>query len=314
MTWAMANDGMTDPAGTLTRAGWHPGRDAGDEAMHAITRTAGLGPWILFPAAERAVREFYGLRLEPAAHGGSEVAATGCVVDPQEARYSGPALHRLADTLDTRLFPLGRTDADAPMAVDERGRLFSVGTGGAWLLGDTVSDGLTALTEGRRPLHVRARKWHWPLTATPADLAAAVRAALVAIYVLHTSGLFDARTLHVRATSLGGAGVRVLDETLPLRPGPLEDSATPLIEAMEKELSAVSQTPHSCELTLTVPAPPDTPAPLSELTCQLTVGGAEGFTLSLSTPPAASLGHPATLVDACVKAFDTWSTPQSTSS
>ncbi|SEC13966.1 SUKH-3 domain-containing protein [Streptomyces sp. TLI_105] len=154
---ATTGSARTDPVrggedGTpLTLAGWHPGRDAGDAAMIAVLKTTGPGPWSLFPAAERAVREFHGLRPAPAAHGGREVAATGCVVDPQEARYSGPPLHRLAETLGTRLFPLGRTDADAPMAVDEEGRLFSLGAGGAWLHGETVRDGLLALTEGLRP-------------------------------------------------------------------------------------------------------------------------------------------------------------------
>ncbi|MEU7295908.1 SUKH-3 domain-containing protein [Streptomyces exfoliatus] len=97
-------------------------------------------------------------------HGGREVAATGCVLDLQEARYAGPPLRGLADLLGTRLFPVGRTEADAPMAVDEEGRLFSLGPGGAWLLGETVRDGLLALTEGLRPVRLRGREWQWPRT------------------------------------------------------------------------------------------------------------------------------------------------------
>ncbi len=290
----------------LADAGWHPGRDAGDAAMIAVLRTAGLGPWPFFPAAERAVREFHGLRLEAAPHGGREVAATGCVLDPQEARYAGPPLRGLADLLGTRLFPLGRTDADAPMAVDEEGRLFSFGPGGAWLLGETVRDGLLALTEGLRPVRVRGREWQWPLRAAPVDLAAGVRAALVAVYVLHTHGVFGARALRLRATTLRGIGVTVLDRVFPLSPGSLEDSAPALVAAMETDLSALSQTAASCELQLSVPAPADTGAPLGDLDCRVTLGGPDGFALTLSTGPGASIGHPSTLVDACVSAFDAW--------
>ncbi|MEU4065548.1 SUKH-3 domain-containing protein [Streptomyces wedmorensis] len=305
---AAAADGMSGGEGdsSLARAGWHPGRDAGDAAMLAVLKTAGMGPWPLFPAAERAVREFHGLRPEPAAHGGREVAATGCVVDPQEARYSGPPLHRLADQLGTRLFPLGRTAADAPMAVDEEGRLFSLGTGGAWLHGETVRDGLLALTEGLRPVRLRGREWRWPLRAEPADLAAGVRAALVAVYVLHTHGVFDARTLRLRATTLRGIGVTVLDQDFPLRRGSLEDNAPSLVEAMEAELSALALTPASCELLLTVPAPPRTTAPTAGVDCAVTLGGPNGFALTLAAGPGASIGRPAATLDACAAAFDAW--------
>ncbi|MFE5908805.1 SUKH-3 domain-containing protein [Streptomyces wedmorensis] len=303
-----AADGTSGGEGdsSLARAGWHPGRDAGDAAMLAVLKTAGMGPWSLFPAAERAVREFHGLRPEPAAHGGREVAATGCVVDPQEARYAGPPLHRLADQLGTRLFPLGRTAADAPMAVDEEGRLFSLGTGGAWLHGETVRDGLLALTEGLRPVRLRGREWQWPLRAEPADLAAGVRAALVAVYVLHTHGVFDARTLRLRATTLRGIGVTVLDQDFPLRRGSLEDNAPSLVEAMEAELSALALTPASCELLLTVPAPPRTAAPTAGVDCAVTLGGPNGFALTLAAGPGASIGRPAAALDACVAAFDAW--------
>ncbi|MFD4322061.1 SUKH-3 domain-containing protein [Streptomyces sp. NPDC058548] len=308
---AAETDGVRGAEGgsALARAGWQPGRDAGDAAMIAVLETAGLGPWTLFPAAERAIRAFHGLRLEPAAHGGHEVAATGCVLGPQEARFSGASLHRLADTLGTRLFPLGRTDADAPMAVDEEGRLFTLGAGGAWLLGETVHDGLLALTEGRRPVRLRGREWRWPLRTAPGeptDLAAGVRAALVAVYVLHTHGAFDARTLHVRATTLRGIGVTVLDQDFPLRPGALEESESPLVEAIEAELSALSPAASSCELLLSVPAPHDTAAPLSGLDCRVALGGSDGFALTLSTGQGASIGGASRVVDACVSAFDAW--------
>ncbi|MCZ0981692.1 SUKH-3 domain-containing protein [Streptomyces diastatochromogenes] len=66
----------------LAAAGWRAGRDAGDAAMLAVLTTVAVGQGRVFPAAERALREFHGLRIAPAPDGGREVAATGCVVDP----------------------------------------------------------------------------------------------------------------------------------------------------------------------------------------------------------------------------------------
>ncbi|MFF9065997.1 SUKH-3 domain-containing protein [Streptomyces sp. NPDC014891] len=291
----------------LVLAGWYPGRDAGEAAMLAVLRTAGMGPWVLFPAAERAVREFHGLRPGPAAHGGREVAATGCVVDPEEARYDGPSLRGLADRLGSRLFPLGRTAAAAPLAVDEEGRLFSLGAGGAWLHGGTVREGLLALAEGVRPVRLRVREWQWPLRAEPADLAAGVRAALVAVYVLHTHGVFGARTLRLRATTLRGIGVTVLEQDFRLRGGPLEANAPSLAEAMETALSGLAQTSGSCELVLSVPAPPGTAGPPADVGCAVALGGPDGFALTLTAGAGASVGPPATALENCVTAFDAWS-------
>ncbi|MFJ4909753.1 hypothetical protein ACIQCR_20655 [Streptomyces sp. NPDC093249] len=52
-----------------------------------------------------------------------EVAAVGGAVDPRQARFDVPAPNRPGRSLGDRLFPLGRTDTDAPLAVDEEGRL-----------------------------------------------------------------------------------------------------------------------------------------------------------------------------------------------
>ncbi|MFJ6102521.1 hypothetical protein ACIQHY_16145 [Streptomyces sp. NPDC092359] len=52
-----------------------------------------------------------------------EVAAVGGAVDPRQARFDVPAPNRPGRSLGVRLFPLGRTDTDAPLAVDEEGRL-----------------------------------------------------------------------------------------------------------------------------------------------------------------------------------------------
>ncbi|RSS82330.1 SUKH-3 domain-containing protein [Streptomyces sp. WAC06614] len=302
---------LSKPTDALARAGWRPGRDAGDNAMLAILRTAAVGQWTLFPAAERAIREFHGLRIAPSPGGGREVAATGCLVDPQEARYAGPPLTRLGGALGVRLFPFGRTDYEAPLAVDEEGRLFTLGVGGAWLLGETAREGLIGLAEGVLPVRLRSRERLWPLAGMPADLAAAVRAALVAVYVLHRTGVFSARALRLRVTTLRGVGVLALDETYPLLPGRLDTSAEPLTRAMADGLAAAGLSPHGCELALGVPAPAGTTGPLATLECAITLGGPAGRpTLTLSAPMGASIGRAAGVLDACEQAFTSWAARQ----
>ncbi|MFB7353388.1 SUKH-3 domain-containing protein [Streptomyces gardneri] len=293
--------------GVLTRAGWQPDRDAGDAAMLAILTSVAVGAR-LFPAAERAVREFHGLTVLPADTGGRDVAAVGSVVDPREARFDVPSLHRVADALGVRLFPLGRTDTDAPLAVDEHGRLLMLGTGGPWLLGETVHDGLTALAEGIAPVRLRAPRRSFPLPDGNADLGAAVRAALVAVYVLHSAGVYSGRALHLRATTLRGIGVVAVDEDFPLGPGSLDSSAEPLITAMTARLEASGARAAACELTLTIPVPPGTEGPPATAECAVTVGNpAEPPALTLTAGLSASTGPTATALDTCAQSLAAWS-------
>ncbi|MFE0701362.1 SUKH-3 domain-containing protein [Streptomyces sp. NPDC058872] len=292
--------------GALTDAGWRPGRDAGDAAMLAVLvmATVGAEP---FPAAERALREFHGLTVLPVASGGQQVAAIGGVVDPREARHDVPHLNRLADSLGVRLFPFGRTDTDAPLAVDEHGRLLMLGPGGPWLLGETAHDGLTALAHGLAPARLRPPRHHHALPGQAHDLGAAVRAALVAIYVLHGTGVFSARAVHLRATTLRGVGIVAVDEEFPLRPGALEANAEPLVEAMTARIEGTGARPGSCALTLTVSAPPGTEGPSSTVTCDVTVGcGTEPPALMLSAAPSATSGPTAKALEACAAAFARW--------
>ncbi|MGW0121406.1 SUKH-3 domain-containing protein [Streptomyces sp. NPDC003327] len=291
----------------LEEAGWQPGRDAGDAALLAILVAVTHGAGEAFPAAERAVREFHGLSPRPAPDGGGEVAALGAVVDPREARHDVPTLLRLADSLGVRLFPLGRTDTDAPLAVDEHGRLLMLGPGGPWLLGETVHDGLAALTEGHAPVRLRPPRWTVPLPGLPADLDAVVRAALVAVYVLHSTGVFSARALHLRATTLRGIGVVAVDKEFPLRRGALADNAEPLAEAMTRALEAVGARPGACALTVSVPAPPGTEGPAATVACAVTTGAEpDAPALTLSAALSAASGPTATALTACARELTAW--------
>ncbi|MFJ9430575.1 SUKH-3 domain-containing protein [Streptomyces sp. NPDC101490] len=296
---------------TLTEAGWYPGRDAGQAAMLAVLVVASVGAE-LFPAAERAVRAFHGLSVPPTAAGVREVAAVGSVVDPRQARFDVPALNRLGRSLGVRLFPLGRTDTDAPLAVDEEGRLLMLGPGGPWLVGGTVHEGLSALAGGVAPVRLRPFFRSFPLPVPPGgpggDLGAAVRAALVAVYVLHSTGIRSARGLRLRMTTLRGVGVEVMDEVFPLGPGSLESAAGRLEESMNDRIGSLGVRAGGCELTLGVPAPPGTEGPLATVECAVTVGGrAEQPVLTLTAGLSASLGPSAAAVTACARALADWS-------
>ncbi|MGH8917518.1 MAG: SUKH-3 domain-containing protein [Actinomycetes bacterium] len=288
----------------LIAAGWQPGRNAGDAAMLAVLKTVPLGPWQLFPAAESALREFHGLRV-PAFGPGRDVAPTGCVVDPMVARHASRPFNGIAEVLGVRLFPFGRTDADAHLGVDELGRLFAVDHGGARLLGETVHDGLVALAEGSASIRLTARHRVWDLDdrglGAGDPIRAGARAVLLAVYVLHAHGAFSAREVRLRVTTLRGIGVLALDRLFPLRAGRLEDGADPLAADMAAAVEAAGLRPQGAELVFSVPA---APAPRG-LECAVTVGAADavGPRLRLTAGPGAAIGRAGEVFAACAEAF-----------
>ncbi|WP_405639764.1 SUKH-3 domain-containing protein [Streptomyces uncialis] len=305
---------MTRGESALRDAGWYEGRDVGAEAELAALRTVALvepvvggAVWTMFPAAARALREFHGLLLSPAGPG-DDVAASGCAVDPTTARHALRPFADLGRSTGYRLFPFGRTDTGALLAVDEQGCLFSVDHGGRWQLGETVRQGLLALIEGRAPQRVAAKHWTWeaPAAGDTRPLGNTVRTALVAVYVLHHHRLFGARELRLTVTTLRGIGGAVLDDrAVPLPEGSLEESAAPLVAAMEKLIGAAGVTVRGAELKVTAAAPPNTPAPLSSVFCAVRTGHSAktpgAVELSLSAGAGACVGQARTAVLACVE-------------
>ncbi|MFJ6943953.1 SUKH-3 domain-containing protein [Streptomyces wuyuanensis] len=294
-------------------AGWYEGRDVSDTAMRAILRTVALvepvadaTAWELFPAAERALREFHGLHI-PGVRPGRDVAATGCVIDPTEARHALRPFALLGEAMGSRLFPFGRTEADALLAVDDEGRLFSVDHGGHWHLGDTVREGLETLTQGRTPHRLTALRWTWTVrpVAEAQPLLSAVRTALVAVYVLHHRNVFSARDLRLTVTTLRGIGIETVDRRLRLPGGSLERSAAPLMAAMYELIEAEGATTRGAELRVTVSAPVQTAAPLSTVACAVRTGHsakAPALTeISLSAGAGASAGRVRTVLDECAE-------------
>ncbi|MER6996956.1 SUKH-3 domain-containing protein [Streptomyces sp. NPDC000410] len=315
---AYSGAGANGDAGTysdaLTAAGWYPGRDAGDDATSAALMAAAVAPsgagagtrgWVLFPAARAALREFHGLTLRPV-DAGTEVAATGCVIDPREARHALRAFRALGDTIGEDVFPLGSTDAGGLIGVAESGRLLCVDHGGRWLLGDSVEDGLRALTQGRAPRRIAPRRWTWAAPAAHEDpLENAVRTALVGVYVLHHRQLFGARELRLTVTALRGIGGDVLDRSVPLPGGSLDEIAALLVARM-RQLADAGKTPlQGCALTVTVSPPEGTHAPYSSVHCAVRVGHSAAVPtateLSLTAGAGTALGRPWEAVEGCAR-------------
>jgi hypothetical protein len=296
----------------LAGAGWFRGRDVGELAVTAALMAAAVVPSVagerglrLFPAAREALREFHGLAFRPVAVG-AEVAATGCVIDPRAAGHAVRALRALGDTIGEDVFPLGRTDADGLIGVAESGSLVCVDHGGRWVLGDSVEDGLRALTEGRAPRRIAPRRWTWTAPATHEDpLANAVRTALVGVYVLHRGQLFGARALRLTVTALRGIGGEVLDRAVPLPGGSLDEIAAPLVARLREFVDAENTPLQGCALTLTVNAPEGTPAPYDSVRCAVRVGHSAAeptvAELSLTAGAGAVLGRSWEAVQGCVR-------------
>ncbi|MGX7757775.1 SUKH-3 domain-containing protein [Streptomyces angustmyceticus] len=251
---------MTDDRCVLDTAGWQPGRDTGNDGMLAILETvstvarSGPGRWVVFPAAEQSVREFHGLTFRPTVPG-LQVAATGCTVDPRLGRYTHSTLAGLSKALGVKLFPFGRTDSEALLAVDEQARLFSVDHGGSWLLGVSPAEGITALLQGQRPERVAEEKREWllPPMAEEDTVADAVKTAMVLVFILdrHSVLRTDTLRLHVRETI--GFGREPLELEYPLRDGAMEDVALRVITELRARLQVAGF--EAVELDITLAAP-----------------------------------------------------------
>lgn len=159
---------MTPPRGDTTRfpvgvdaalrtAGWQPGRwDIRQAEVWADTLRAYESPaghrHTVFPAAVEAWAEFGGLTVPVVAGPGQHVAPTPLVVDPLCGLHLTRTLSDLGRALDTPLCPLGEeATGQAQLAIDARGRVYSLDHTGDYYIGPTVDRAIVALTTGLRP-------------------------------------------------------------------------------------------------------------------------------------------------------------------
>lgn len=267
----------------------------------------GVAGWELFDAAERALCEFHGLRVT-AAGPGRDCAATGAVVDPILARHAHRAFGELSRALGVRLFPFGRTDGDSLLAVDESGRLLAVDHGGWWLLGDSPEADLEALAHGHAPHRLEGRRWRWRLLrGGNGPVGDVLRAAMVAVYVLHHHGVHSARALRVLVTTLRGFGAVAFDGRFDLHPASLEENADLLTREVSEALEEAGVALYGAEIAVSVLPPPDTTMPLASVDCRVAVDGsasAAPLSVTLEAGPGASVGAAGQAVSAAAEAFD----------
>lgn len=220
------------------------------ETVSTVAKS-GSGRWVLFPAAEQSIREFHGLAFRPTA-AGQQVAATGCTVDPRLGRYTHNTLAELGEALGVKLFPFGRTDSDALLAVDEPARLFSVDHSGSWFLGSSPAEGITALLQGQRPERVADEKREWLLQPLAGEdsIADAVKTAMVLVFILDHHSVLRTDTLRLRAQEKTGFGSAPLGLELSVRDGSLEDIALRLITELRARLQDAGFASVDLSLTL----------------------------------------------------------------
>ncbi|WP_330175400.1 SUKH-3 domain-containing protein [Streptomyces sp. NBC_01498] len=140
----------------LRDAGWRPGRwDMRQAEEWADTLRAHITPaghvHAVFPAVVEIWAEFGGLSVtgpEP----GRQIAPTTVRFDPLAGIHLARTLGDLGRSLDTEISPIGEEgDAQAVLAVDASGRVYSIDHTGDWYLGPHIDHALAALVTGAQP-------------------------------------------------------------------------------------------------------------------------------------------------------------------
>ncbi|MGW2561352.1 SUKH-3 domain-containing protein [Streptomyces sp. NPDC001514] len=140
----------------LREAGWQPGRWDIKQAEHwadalRAHESPGGHRHAVFPAAVEAWAEFGALRITPQGSG-REIAPANLHFDPLAGLHLARTLGDLGRALDTEITPLGEEgDAQAVLAIDTEGRVYSLDHTGDWYLGPNVDQALTTLITGSRP-------------------------------------------------------------------------------------------------------------------------------------------------------------------
>lgn len=140
----------------LRDAGWQPGRwDIKQAERWADTLRAHVSPGghrhVVFPAAVEAWAEFGTLLIAPPGPG-RHTAPTTVRFDPLAGLHLARTLGDLGRALDTDIAPLGEEgDAQAVLAIDNEGRIYSLDHTGDWYLGPDLDQALTTLVSGIQP-------------------------------------------------------------------------------------------------------------------------------------------------------------------
>ncbi|MDI6097068.1 SUKH-3 domain-containing protein [Actinoplanes sp. NEAU-A12] len=144
----------------LAAAGWGSDRERrarwGAGAVERIELSRG-GEFAVrrFPAAEAAFAEFY--EVTPSRNGpGAAQRVRWFQLGSGGLMHLADPLHELGAVVGARMFPLGREGfTEAVLAIDERGRVFSLDQGGEWFIAETLDQALVALITGLPAARIR---------------------------------------------------------------------------------------------------------------------------------------------------------------
>lgn len=144
----------------LTEAGWQPGRSQAEATAAAVRQ---VGAVVGHRGAQHhpsepaiaALTEFGGLTLDPT-NVGQQITPRPFAFDPTLVDATAETMADVGAVLGVALFPLGTEgDRDAVLAMDDRGRVFSIDHTGEWFLGDTIETAIETLVHGWAPARVR---------------------------------------------------------------------------------------------------------------------------------------------------------------
>ncbi|WP_329121589.1 SUKH-3 domain-containing protein [Streptomyces sp. NBC_01465] len=143
----------------LREAGWQPGRwdirqaEQWADALREYASPAGHRHQV-FPAAVEAWAEFGGLGIT-APGPGRQTAPAEIRFDPLCGLHLARTLADLGRALGTEMSPLGEEgEAQAVLAIDTEGRIYSVDHTGDWYLGPDIDRALTTLITGVQPIRL----------------------------------------------------------------------------------------------------------------------------------------------------------------
>lgn len=134
-------------AEVLSAAGWYEGRNIVDLVNKWAKTLDRPGGFQIFPAAEIALREFGGLRINPSGPG-LDHGPSPLIIDASLAVAEEELFQSWSETLHTKLYPLGEAGPVAEfLAIDEHGRVLLLSFD-ALLVGQTIEEALDHLIRG----------------------------------------------------------------------------------------------------------------------------------------------------------------------
>lgn len=137
----------------LTAAGWHKGRRGAGRVAEWRRKLEKPNGFQMSPAAERALEEFGGLRVDYQGPG-LECARGGFDLDPELAAGEEDRFKDFRDHVRGNLFPLGEAfNGQSFLAMDETGRVYLLGDS-IQLVANDIYSALDSLLVGRLPKEI----------------------------------------------------------------------------------------------------------------------------------------------------------------